>query len=137
MWRDIIQFSDDLCKHQMWLVSDSQLSTCFLLLSLRSLLKMPEIPPCSVHKHPEFFFSDGNIVLVAGAEPTLAFRLHRGIVNRWSPVFRGMITALEVASDPWSFLGCSVLVFDDDPVDFERLIRVLCDGTYVLVASIH
>ena len=92
---------------------------------------MPELLDHTVHKHAEFFFPDGNIVLATGVDPTHAFRLHKSIVNSWSPVFRGMLDALEVASDPWTCFGCDVLVFDDDPVDFERLIRVLCDGTYV------
>ena len=92
---------------------------------------MPELSNLNVHKHSEFFFPDGNIVLTTGHDPTVAFRLHKSIVNRWSPVFRGMLNALEVASDPWTFLDCDVLIFDDDPTDFERLIRVLYDGTYV------
>lgn len=96
---------------------------------------MPPVPPHIVHKHAEFFFPDGNIVLITGEDSTLGFRLHRGIVNRWSPIFRGMLDALDAASDPWTFLDCGVLVFDDDPVDFERLIRALCDGMYVQAIS--
>ncbi|KAF8494295.1 hypothetical protein JB92DRAFT_1147279 [Gautieria morchelliformis] len=90
---------------------------------------MPELPAHTVEKHTEFFFPDGNIVLAAGKDPTLAFRLHKGIVSRWSTVFRRMLDTLETLSDPFTFLSYDVLMFDDDPVDFERLIRVLCYGT--------
>ncbi|KAF8590823.1 hypothetical protein K439DRAFT_1657172 [Ramaria rubella] len=96
---------------------------------------MPILPTDRVDKHAEFFFPDGNLVLIVGKEAKLAFRLHRGIVNRWSPVFRNMIDALDADIDPWKFLDCDVLVFDDDPVDFERLIRVLHDGTSSLDCS--
>lgn len=97
---------------------------------------MPQLPAHTVEKHTEFLFPDGNIVLATGGDPTLAFRLHKGIMSRWSPVFRRILDTLETLSDPFTFLSYDVLMFDDDPVDFERLIRVLCDGTYVFVVPL-
>lgn len=90
---------------------------------------MPAINPHLITTHPEFFFPDGNLVLIAG---TLAFCLHRGIVNRWSPAFRSMLDALDASPDPWTLEGYGVIVLDDDPVDVERFIRALYDGTCVL-----
>jgi hypothetical protein len=57
-------------------------------------------------------------------------------MSRWSPVFRRILDTLETFSDPFTFLSYDVLMFDDDPVDFEWLIRVLCDVTYVFVVPL-
>jgi hypothetical protein len=97
---------------------------------------MPQLPAHTVEKHTEFFFPDGNIVLATGGDPTLAFRLHKSIMSCWSPVFHRILDTFETLSDPFTFLSYDVLMFDNDPVDFKWLIRVLCDGMYVFIVPL-
>jgi hypothetical protein len=45
-------------------------------------------PATAIHRHPNFYFDDGNILLLV--EPVL-YRLHRSILSRHSNVFLDML----------------------------------------------
>lgn len=145
-----------------------------LLLKLEAL----EIPPLAMHsaspttplparranssstqmeRHPEFWFFDGSIVLVA--ERTM-FRVHKAFLARHSVFFRDMFSLPQPQEDPSSSTkpsnvrpvsgdgasigdggemeeveGCSTLRLHDSPDDVASLLYALYDGPYVDLIS--
>ena len=75
--------------------------------------------PCS-----EFWFPDGNLILVAG---NYAFKVHRGQLERHSEVFSDMLSLPLPLGD----LGSDHVQLHDDPVDVYYLLKALYDGVYV------
>ena len=107
-------------------------------------------------RHPEFWFSDGSIVLVAH---DTAFRVHKTFLARKSEVFRDMF-ALAHPETPITrdspdvdvkpalvqgqqLDGCPVVcLHGDSPFDADNFLRAIYDGPYVLFSisfliSIH
>lgn len=97
-------------------------------------------------RHPEFWFSDGSIVLVAH---DTAFRVHKTFLARKSEVFRDMFAlalpgtpidrdSLDVDGKPalvqgQQLDGCPVVcLHGDSPFDAENFLRAIYDGPYVL-----
>ena len=97
-------------------------------------------------RHPEFWFSDGSIILVARGT---AFRVHKTFLGRKSEVFRDMfalaqpeLSSFMEAEDASSDVdispavvqghqleGCPVVcLHGDSPVDVEHLLYALYDG---------
>lgn len=80
-------------------------------------------------RHPDLWFSDGNIVLVAG---DFYFNVHRGLLCRHSTVLEEAINDVD-AEDRHSCLieGNTVLGLDEQPKDLCRFLMALYDGVYV------
>ncbi|KAI1795320.1 hypothetical protein LXA43DRAFT_1090970 [Ganoderma leucocontextum] len=72
-------------------------------------------------RHPEIWFDDGNIVLVARET---AFRIYRGLLAGQSTVFSDMFVSSTSSPDE-TFDGCPVVHLSDSPHDLAHLLRVL------------
>ncbi|KAI1795288.1 hypothetical protein LXA43DRAFT_882184, partial [Ganoderma leucocontextum] len=70
-------------------------------------------------RHPEIWFDDGNIVLVAHKT---AFRIYGGLLAGQSTVFSDMFAS---SSPDETFEGCPVVHLSDSPPDLVHLLRVL------------
>ncbi|KLO17471.1 hypothetical protein SCHPADRAFT_925803 [Schizopora paradoxa] len=77
-----------------------------------------------VHSDP--WFSDGNIVLRTQG---LAFKVHRGQLERHSDVFRGIFSIPQPADIPLSE-GIPILDLHDSADDLRCFLRALYDGLY-------
>jgi hypothetical protein len=85
-----------------------------------------EFEPC---RHPDIWFSDGNIALVAG---DFYFTVHQGVLCRHSELLAELIKKLKVEdSQPRLIEGHFVLVLNDQPKDLARFLLALYDGVYV------
>ena len=90
------------------------------------------IPIILPDQRGEPWFDDGNIILLtedAGADTTIVFKVHRGVLARHSEVFQSMFelpspaaTDIEIAD------GCQVVRMYDRPTELSALIRALYDG---------
>ena len=69
----------------------------------------------------EFWFDDGNLVLVAG---DTAFRIYRGLLAVQSRVFENMFVSASSSNDEL-LDGCPVVQLSDSPEDLVHLFRVL------------
>ncbi|KAI1795319.1 hypothetical protein LXA43DRAFT_1178792 [Ganoderma leucocontextum] len=74
-----------------------------------------------LQRHPEIWFNDGNIVLVAHGT---AFRIYRGLLAEQSTVFSDMF-ASSTSSPDETFNECPVIHLSDSPHDLAHLLRVL------------
>ena len=72
-------------------------------------------------QHAEFWFDDGNIVLVARR---VAFRIYRGLLASQSTVFSDMFASSSSSADE-TFEGCPVVQLTDSPCDLAHLLRAL------------
>lgn len=77
----------------------------------------------SLVKSP-FWFSDGNIVIVAGHT---AFKVHRGQLERHSEVFRDLFSIPQPAEQELMD-GCPCVKLHDPPHDVLYLFMALYDG---------
>ena len=76
----------------------------------------------------DFWFADGNIVLLAG---DVAFKVHRGQLVRHSDVFHDMFSLPQPAEGEAGqglVDGCQWVELHDDPADVLHLLRALYDG---------
>ena len=81
------------------------------------------------NRHPDIWFSDGNIALVAG---DFYFTVHQGVLCRHSELFAEFIKKIKVEdSQTRSIDGHLVLVLNDQPKDLARFLIALYDGVYV------
>ena len=86
-------------------------------------------------KHPEFWFTDGSLVLRAH---TTLFRVHVSQLCRKSIFFRDLFSLPQPSMpdrDERRLEGCPVLDLHDPPDDVANLVRVIYDGPYVSPAS--
>ncbi|GBE86175.1 hypothetical protein SCP_0900520 [Sparassis crispa] len=74
----------------------------------------------------DVWFSDGNIVLLAGQA---AFKVHRGQLERHSDVFRDLFLIPQPPQQE-TIEGCSWVELHDSPPDVLHLLRALYDGMY-------
>lgn len=74
--------------------------------------------------HPEYWFDDGNVVVVAG---NISYRVHAGILSRPSIVLRQLCAELRADSSQ-DIAGCPILTLDDSPEDMTALISNLYGG---------
>ncbi|KAI1795316.1 hypothetical protein LXA43DRAFT_1080214 [Ganoderma leucocontextum] len=72
-------------------------------------------------RHSEFWFDDGNIVLVA---QHTGFRIYRRLLAAQSTVFADMFTSSSAGADE-AFDGCPVVHLTDSHHDLTHLLRVL------------
>ena len=71
--------------------------------------------------HDEFWFEDGNLILVARG---VGFRIYRGLLASQSSIFADMFAASS-ANAKELFDGCPVVHMSDSPSDLAHLLRVL------------
>ncbi|KAI1795289.1 hypothetical protein LXA43DRAFT_37169 [Ganoderma leucocontextum] len=87
-----------------------------------ALLASPSTPSLSNLKHhPEFWFDDGNIVLIA---QHTGFRIFRTLLAAQSTVFADMFASSSSRSDE-TLDGCPVVHLTDSPNDLGHLLRIL------------
>lgn len=79
----------------------------------------------------DFWFVDGNIVLIAGPA---AFKVHRGQLERHSEVFDGFFS-IPQPDDQELFDGCLFVELHDCPTDVLSFLSALYDGLCVSSAS--
>ena len=80
-------------------------------------------------RHPDIWFSDGNIALVAG---DFYFTVHQGVLCRHSELFAELIKKVKVEDSQTRLIdGHIVLVLKDQPKDLARFLIALYDGVYV------
>lgn len=72
----------------------------------------------------DFWFLDGNIILIAGS---VAFKVHRGQLERHSEVFNGMF-GLPQPPDEELFDDCLSVELHDSPSDIYYFLSALYDG---------
>ncbi|GBE89301.1 hypothetical protein SCP_1503090 [Sparassis crispa] len=72
----------------------------------------------------EFWFADGNIVLIAG---DTAFRVHQGVLARHSDIFRDLFIVPQPVEQDMLF-NCPLVRLSDSPSDLRYLLRLLYDG---------
>ena len=78
-------------------------------------------------RHPDIYFEDGNLSIVAGRQ---YFIVHRGLLCRHSEVLRVRIESIKT-NDERLLEGLAVLYLDDSPEDLAHFLRAL----YGYVAS--
>ncbi|TDL29017.1 hypothetical protein BD410DRAFT_735751 [Rickenella mellea] len=83
-------------------------------------------PTTPIEGLADFWFSDGNLVLVADG---IHFKVHRGVLARQSEVFRDILSIPQPA-DVTLIDGCNVVELYDSPLDVMYLLRALYDGLY-------
>ena len=86
---------------------------------------MPENASINFKKSPDFWFDDGNVVLVASR---VGYRLHGGILARHSPVFQDMLSFPQPEYSAEKAEGCPVVQLTEDANDLETVLRILYDG---------
>lgn len=96
------------------------------------MLYLHDLPQCTrLVRHPEFWFSDGSLVLRAGS--TL-FRIHVSQLCRKSVFFRDMFSLpqpLPADQEKEMIDDCPVLDLHDSPQDVAYLVKVIYDGPWV------
>ncbi|KAF5328689.1 hypothetical protein D9619_011690 [Psilocybe cf. subviscida] len=87
-----------------------------------SPVKIPPLPS----RHPDLWFADGNIALVAGG---FYFNVHQGLLARHSTPLAEIIQALKAEEKQARLIeGNIVLELEDKPVDLCRFLVALYDG---------
>lgn len=81
----------------------------------------------NITKHPDLWFEDGNIVLVA---ENTGFRVYRGLLVTHSGIFRDMFLLPQPAANPDNtFEGCSIVnLADDSAEEVAALLNIVCNG---------
>ncbi|GBE89326.1 hypothetical protein SCP_1503340 [Sparassis crispa] len=85
---------------------------------------MNSISEDAVQQDADFWFEDGNIVLIANRT---AFRVHQGVLSRHSEVLRSLLI-LSQPVDEETMFGCPSVHMSDSPTDLQHLLRVLYDS---------
>ncbi len=79
----------------------------------------------------DLWFSDGNIVLL---DQRVAFKIHRGQLERHSDAFRGILSMPQPADVP-TFESVPILELHDSAEDVRCFLQALYDGLYVLLGT--
>ena len=79
------------------------------------------ISSSDLSRHPEIWYDDGNLVLVARET---AFRIYRGLIAGQSTVFADLFVS-STSSPHETFEGCPVIHLSESPQDLVHLLRVL------------
>lgn len=80
-------------------------------------------PPDAVVQS-NIWFDDGNVILSAEG---VAFKVHRGQLERHSEIFRDLFSLPQPADQP-TFQGLPIVQLYDSPSDITFLLRALYDG---------
>ncbi|KAF5386491.1 hypothetical protein D9757_005839 [Collybiopsis confluens] len=91
-------------------------------------MNIPESVPnvLPIVKNEDFWFNDGNIVLLAGS---FAFKIHRGQLRRHSEFFDGMFD-IPQPNEQDTMEGCPSVEMTDSPDDLYHFLSALYDGLY-------
>ena len=85
----------------------------------------PDAIPTAFSHHPELWFDDGSVVLVA---ETTAFRVHRSTLCRHSSVFADLFSTPQPSgSGSDNIEGCPVIRMHDSAEEFTQLLRACYD----------
>lgn len=86
------------------------------------------LPLCASNaiEHSEIWFSDGNIILLAGST---GFKVHQGQLARHSDFFAALFS-LPTPGDEPTYDGCVYIRLDDSPIDVHHFLQALYDGLY-------
>ncbi|EIM86523.1 uncharacterized protein STEHIDRAFT_121444 [Stereum hirsutum FP-91666 SS1] len=77
-------------------------------------------------QHPQLWFPDGNIVVVA--PNYMAYRLHKGLLSHRSEIFRDMLSADHILADEMCE-GCDVVRIHDSSEDIRCFFEILYSGS--------
>lgn len=92
----------------------------------RSATHQRRIRRASEFIRSDFWFHDGNVVIVAGPA---AFKVHRGQLERHSEVFLGLFALPQPLSHDQDVVdGCLSVEFHDSPSDVFYFLSALYDG---------
>ncbi|KIJ39243.1 hypothetical protein M422DRAFT_32749 [Sphaerobolus stellatus SS14] len=81
-------------------------------------------------KHPDLYFTDGTIVLMAG---TMIFRVYYGQLCQESEVFRNMMEDAEhIPKDGETYDGCPLVQLTDDPEMLGYFLKALSGKIHLL-----
>lgn len=92
------------------------------LVVLGKRVRQDDTGECLIRSH--MWFEDGNIVLIA---EDIAFKLHRGVLARQSPIFEDMFSVPQPTVQD-HFDDCPAVHLHDQASDLEIFIEVLYDG---------
>ena len=70
----------------------------------------------------EFWYEDGNVILVAGH---VEFRVFKGILADHSPVFKDMFTLPQPDTAPSETVACPTVDLSDSPSDLRHILRFI------------
>lgn len=81
----------------------------------------------SITKHPDLWFEDGNVVLIA---ENTGFRVYRGLLAKHSDIFRDMFSIPQPHSEAEDVLeGCPVVrLADDRAEDVATILGILFES---------
>ncbi|KAI0782147.1 hypothetical protein C8Q75DRAFT_788502 [Abortiporus biennis] len=84
-------------------------------------------PAVHVHflRHPQYYFPDGNVVLVAG---NIAFRVHGSVLSLHSNVFRDMLGIPRPADDNYLYDECPIMPLLDTVEEVRAMLSALYDS---------
>lgn len=82
-------------------------------------------PPLQLIKSTQFWFSDGNVILVS--KPHMGFKVHRGQLARHSDVFSTLFDVPQPPNQPL-IDGCPFVELYDNPLDLAHFLKALYDG---------
>ena len=85
------------------------------------LFLQPQRDHLRLKHYEDFWFEDGNVVLVA---QDVAFRIYLGLLAAQSTVFADMLSVSRPGADE-TYEGCPVVRLTDSPHDFAHLLSVL------------
>ena len=78
-----------------------------------------------------FWYDDGTTILIAG---NVEFRIYRGLLARYSPVFRDMLSIPQpptINSSLNQTSDCPVVRLTDSPEDIRHVLRVFMTGEHL------
>ena len=86
----------------------------------------PEAVPAAKERDNEFWYEDGNVILVAG---NVKFRVFKGILAHHSPVFKDMFTLPQPDAAPSENVACPIVDLTDSLSDLRHILRLIMPKT--------
>jgi BTB/POZ domain len=85
-----------------------------------------------ITNHVSLYFNDGNITLLAPQSQNryLAFRVHRSMLSRISPVFEGLFS-IPAVDETEKYEGTPVMYMMDRADALQRLLQLVYHDVYV------
>ena len=77
-------------------------------------------------KDEEFWFDDGNIVIIAG---DTAFRLYQGVLSSVSPAFKNLFSDAR-PEDTDTMDGCPIVRLYDSPTELRHFFRLIAKPSF-------
>ena len=89
---------------------------------------MPTLPTTSIHQDENYWYEDGNIVIIANDE--VAFRVYRGLLSRVSPLFNDLFSIGNPSGGEVVY-DCPVLRVTDSSHDMRHLLALLLEPNFM------